>query len=176
VPAVDELKKAEGDNVEIIWRSFELRPPGVALPEATSDYFKKMWEQNIYPLADKLGVKMKMPTVKPYSRITHEASKWAESKGKSEAFKEAVFRAYFERSENIGEIETILSIAENLRLDTDSLQKALAANEFLEKVLDDEMEAEMIGINSVPAFVADRKNGLAGLQPFENLKRLIGAV
>lgn len=175
MPAINELKESE-KNVEIIWRAFELRPEPTPLPDGNSDYFKTMWEQQLYPLADKLGVKMKMPMVKPYSRITHEASKWANSKGKFDEFKEAVFRAYFERDENIGEVETLLSIAKNLELETESLQNSLENSEFVEDVLTDEIYAEQIGLNVVPAFIADRKNRLAGLQPVEKLKKLIQSV
>ncbi len=169
---MNELAATEKD-VEIIWRSFELRPEPAPLPDATSDYFKTMWEQQLYPLAEKLGVKMKMPTVKPYSRTTHEAAKWANSVGKFDEFKDAVFRAYFEDNQNIGEIVTLLMIAKTLKLDVDSLQNSLETNEFLEDVLTDEIYAEKVGINVVPAFVANRRSGLTGLQPVENLRNLI---
>lgn len=175
MPAVNELVKAEKD-VEIIWRAFELRPEPAPLPNATSGRFKQMWESSIYPLADQIGVKMKMPTVKPYSRITHEAAKWAESNGNFDEFKNSIFRAYFENNENIGEIETLLSIAENLKLDANSLQKSLETNEFLESVLSDEKDALEVGINGVPAFIVNRKTGLTGLQSAENLERLIESV
>ena len=135
-----------------------------------------MWETSIYPLAEKLGVKMNMPTIKPYSRIAHEASKWAETQGNFDEFKRAVFRAYFERDENISEIQALLSIAKDLNLEVDSLQNALEANKFLEDVLTDEIYAEGIGLHSVPAFIADKKNGLAGLQTAETLRRLIKSV
>ncbi len=98
MPAINELAETEPD-VEIIWRAFELRVEPAPLPNATSERFKQMWEQNIYPLAEKLGVEMKMPTIKPYSRITHLAAKWADSIGKFDEFKNAVFRAYFQQNE-----------------------------------------------------------------------------
>lgn len=174
MPAVNELATTE-DNLEIIWRAFELRPEPAPLPDANSDYFKQMWENTIYPLAEKLGVKMDMPTVKPYSRITHEVSKWARSAGNFDKFKDAIFRAYFERNENIGELEILLSITKILKLDADSLLESLQAKEFTGSVIKDELYAEQIGLNTVPAFVANRKNGLTGLQPVENLRRLINA-
>jgi predicted DsbA family dithiol-disulfide isomerase len=175
LPAVDELAETEND-VEIIWRAFELRPKPAPLPDAMSDYFKQMWGNSIYPLAEKLGVKIKMPTVKPYSRITHEAAKWAESSGNFDEFSKAVFRAYFNHGEDIGKMETLLSLAENLQLETDSLQNALETNEFLESVLADENAAAEMGIGGVPAFVADRKAGLTGLQTVEKLRKLIESV
>jgi predicted DsbA family dithiol-disulfide isomerase len=175
VPAVNELAETEKD-IRMIWRAFELRPEPAPLPDATSDYFKTMWAQSIYPLADKLGVKMKMPTVKPYSRITHQAAKWAESKGKFDEFKSAVFRGYFERGENIGELETLLSITKELELDTDNLRLSVKENEFLADVLSDEQFAAEMGISGVPAFIADRRVGLSGLQTAKKLREMIKSV
>lgn len=175
MPAVDELAKVESD-IEIIWRAFELRPEPIPLPDATSERFKKMWENSIYPLAEKIGVEMKMPTVKPYSRKTHEAAKWADSIGAFDEFKNEIFRTYFQRDENIGEVETLLSIAKKLNLETESLQNALETNKYLKEVLSDERDANGLGINGVPAFVADRKSGFSGLQTVENLLLLINSV
>jgi len=174
-PAINELVKTRSE-IKLIWRAFELRPEPFPLPDATSDFFTNMWRDSIYPLAEGLDMEIKMPTIKPRSRITHEASKWANSVGKFDEFKEAIFRAYFKRSKNIGEIETLLSIAKKLGLKADSLQNALETNEFLEEVLTDENRAESIGLNVVPAFIADGKSGLTGLQPVENLTKLIQSI
>ncbi len=153
-----------------------MRPEPAPLPDATSGRFKQMWESSIYPLAEKIGVKMKMPTVKPYSRKTHLAAKWAEASGNFDEFKNAVFRAYFQLNENIGETEVLLSLAKDLKLDADSLQNSLETDEFLESVLSDEKDAAEMGLNGVPAFVVNRKTGLTGLQSAENLKHLIESV
>jgi predicted DsbA family dithiol-disulfide isomerase len=40
-------------------------------------------------------------------------------------------------------------------------------------VLADEREARKLGISGVPAFVANRKAALSGVQSVENLKKLI---
>jgi predicted DsbA family dithiol-disulfide isomerase len=43
-------------------------------------------------------------------------------------------------------------------------------------VLADEREAARLGVNSVPAFVANRKAVLSGVEPVENLKQLVEQV
>src|SRR5687768_14360061 len=40
-------------------------------------------------------------------------------------------------------------------------------------VLDDEREAEALAIRGVPAFLANQKAALTGVQPVDNLKKLI---
>ncbi len=175
MPAIDELGKTD-ETLEIIWRAFELRPEPEPLPDATSDFFTTMWEQQIYPLAENLGIEIKMPTVKPRSRITHQAAKWAETKGKFDEFKREIFQAYFVRDENIGELEAIISVVKKIKLDTDELQEVIERNDFLEMVLADEQAAAELGLNGVPAFIADRKAGMMGLQSVENLKKLVESV
>ena len=175
MPAIDELEKTV-TGLEIIWRAFELRPEPEPLPDATSEFFTNMWESSIYPLAESLRVKIKMPTVKPRSRIAHQAAKWAETYGKFNEFKGEIFRAYFERDENIGELETIVSAVQNIDLDSDELRTVIERNEFLEMVLADEEAARELGISGVPAFIANRKAGMMGIQSVGNLRNLVEQV
>jgi predicted DsbA family dithiol-disulfide isomerase len=84
-----------------------------------------------------------------------------------------VFRAFFERGEDIGEIGVLTSLAGELGLERESLRQALENHEFEQSVLDDEREAEELGLGAVPAFVADRRGALSGVQPVENLRKLV---
>lgn len=137
------------------------------------DYLRKAWTNSVYPLAERLGITMKLPPIQPRSRLAHEAVHWARSQGRFDDYHEAIFRAFFERGENIGEIEVLASLASVLDLDSESLRRALESHEFEGSVLEDELEAEVLGVNGVPAFIADRKAALSGVQPVENLKRVI---
>jgi predicted DsbA family dithiol-disulfide isomerase len=116
---------------------------------------------------------MKMPPVKPRSRLTHEASHWARAQGRFEDYHDEIFRAYFERGEDIGEMDVLNAIALRLDLDSDSLRAALISHEFAASVLADEDDAARLGVSGVPAFIADRKAALSGVQPIENLRKLI---
>ena len=57
-------------------------------------------------------------------------------------------------------------------LENNALRQALDNREYLESVLADEREAQKLGITGVPAFVANRKVALTGVQSVENLKQL----
>ena len=84
-----------------------------------------------------------------------------------------IFRAFFERGENIGEPKVLIALAAKLNLDAGSLHCALESREFESSVVADEREAEMIGLSGVPAFVGNRKYALSGVQTLENLKMLV---
>ncbi len=124
-------------------------------------------------MAKSLGVVMKLPPVQPRSRLAHEAAHWARTQGKFEAMNAELFRAFFERGENIGETEVLISLASKLNLDIEFLRRALESREFEQSVIADEKEAQTIGLSGVPAFVANRKFALSGVQSFETLKRLV---
>ncbi len=170
-PAVNELIKLD-PNVEIIWRAFELRPEPVPTLPPDGEYLHTVWNSSVYPMAESLGVVMKLPPVQPRSRLAHEATHWAKTQGKFEEINAAIFRAFFERGENIGEIDVLVSLASALDLESDSLRRALESREFEQSVIADEQAAEQTGISGVPAFVANRKFVINGVQSLENLKML----
>ena len=167
-----ELVRAEPD-VQVMWRAFELRPDPVPTLDPGGDYLRDAWKNSVYPLAEKLGITMKLPPVQPRTRLAHQAAHWARSRERFEDYHAAVFRAFFERGEDIGQIAALARLAEDLGLDSDALREALARGEFEPSVLADERDAQALGIHGVPAFVADRRAMLSGVQPAENLRRLV---
>ena len=169
---MDALVKSEPD-IEIVWRAYELRPDPVPTLPPDGEYLHRVWNSSVYPMAESMGVVMKLPHFQPRSCLAHEAAHWARTLGKFEAMNAEIFRAFFERGENIGDIEILVSLASALRLETDSLRRALETREFEKSVNADEQTAEQIGVSGVPAFVANRTFALRGVQPLENLKMMV---
>lgn len=139
-PAVHELVRTEPD-VEVVWRAFELRPEPIPTLDPGSAYLHRVWESSVYPLAERLGVRVKLPPVQPRSRLAHEAARWARSQGHFDDYNAALFRAFFERGEDIGEREVLTSLATELGLGGESLLHALEHHEFANSVLADERDA-----------------------------------
>ena len=153
-----------------------MRPEPVPTLDPKGDYLQNAWRNSVYPLAERLGVTMRLPPVQPRSRLAHEAAHWARAEGRFEEMNAAIFRAFFERGENVGEPEVLASLAAGLGLDGDALRRALDAHEFGPGVEEDEREAAELGVSAVPAFVADRRAALSGVQPVESLRRLVAHV
>jgi predicted DsbA family dithiol-disulfide isomerase len=160
-------------GVEVVWRAFELRPEPVPALDPQGEYLQTAWKNSVYPLAERLGVTMRLPPLQPRSRLAHEAAHWAQSEGRFDDYHAEVFRAFFERGEDIGDVGVLTSLAAGLGLSGDSLRLALETHEFEESVLADEREASALGVSGVPAFVADRMAALSGVQSVGNLKRLV---
>jgi predicted DsbA family dithiol-disulfide isomerase len=172
---LQELVKS-APEVEIHRRAFELRPEPVPPLDPKGDYLERVWRLSVYPLAEKLGMTMKLPPLQPRSRLAHEASQWARTEGRFDDYHTALFRAFFERGEDIGDPGVLVSLAAGLGLPSESLRQALDSREFAKSVLDDEEEAGALGLTGVPAFVANRKAALTGVQPVKNLRQLVDHV
>jgi predicted DsbA family dithiol-disulfide isomerase len=119
---------------------------------------------------------MKLPPLQPRSRLAHEAAHWARSHGRFDEYHAEVFRAFFERGDDIGNMDVLISLALDLEMDSDSLRQALLSHERLTSVVEDERQAQLLGVQGVPAFIADRKAALTGVQPVANLRRLVARV
>ncbi len=115
---------------------------------------------------------MNFPTVKPRSRLAHEAAAWARAEGKFAAMNEAIFRAYFERDEDIGQPHVLVALASAIGLNASALSGALRQHTYLEEVLADEAQAARYGLTGVPAFIAAR-TVLFGVQRVEVLEAFV---
>jgi predicted DsbA family dithiol-disulfide isomerase len=174
-PAVHDLKRLAPD-VEIVWRAFELRPEPVPTLDPRGEYLTRVWREAVYPMAEHLGIQMRLPPVQPRSRRAHEAAQWARRQGRFEDYNAAVFRAFFERGEDIGNVGVLARLASDLQLDESALRSALERREFESDVLADEQEAARLGVTGVPAFIADRRAMLFGVQPVATLQEMVARV
>jgi predicted DsbA family dithiol-disulfide isomerase len=102
-----------------------VRPEPVPPLDPKGEYLQRAWSTSVYPLAERLGVKMKLPPLQPRSRLAHEAAHWARTQGRFDDYHAAIFRAFFERGEDIGDIEVLMPLATDLGLDMESLRAAL---------------------------------------------------
>jgi predicted DsbA family dithiol-disulfide isomerase len=84
---------------------------------------------------------------------------------------EALFRAFFERGEDISNIDVLVNLARDLQLDDSSLRTALESKQFEPSVIADEREATELGMHAVPAFVFNRRFALTGVQPVAALEQ-----
>src|SRR5258705_7201073 len=140
--------------------------------DPNSEYLRRAWSDSVAPLAERLGVTMRFPPVKPRTRLAHQAAHWARAPGRFDDYHDEIFRAFFERGEDIGDVDVLIALALKLGLDSNLLREALTSQEFEASVIADEREAARLGVSGVPAFVANRKVALRGVQPVQNLRKV----
>ena len=141
--------------------------------DADGEYLHRVWGSSVYPMAERLGMTLRLPPVQPRSRRAHEAAHWSRTEGRFDEYNAEIFRAFFERGEDVGRIDVLTDLVAQLGLKSESLRRALESQVFEEAVLADERHAQALGISGVPAFVADGKAALSGVQSLEDLRALI---
>jgi predicted DsbA family dithiol-disulfide isomerase len=159
--------------VGIVWRAFELRPEPVPLLDPRGEYLSRVWREHVYPLAARMGMPLRLPPVQPRSRLAHEAAKWASSQGRFGEYNIAIFRAFFEHGDDIGQVDVLVQLAADIGLDPQSLRGSLDNGEFTDQVLEDEDKAQKIGVRAVPSFAANSLILASGVQTAASLQELI---
>jgi predicted DsbA family dithiol-disulfide isomerase len=164
------------EEVEVIWRSFELNPSvktdtmlsvvdylsknkGIPLEEAKSmaDYATNMAR----------GVDLEYhfeKAVVANSFKAHQFVHFAKEFGKQSIAEEALFKAYFTDGKNTDDTKVLLSLATEIGLDSKKLETALANGTFSKDVKADELKAQQLGINGVPFFYLNESIQLSGAQ------------
>ena len=102
----------------------------------------------------------------------HEAALWADEHGNGEAFRRAVYPAYFADGLNIGSVDVLVILADSLQLDSADLQSAVQDGRYRERVNEQFEFARAAGVTGVPAYIAGQYS-MVGAQPYEIFQRLI---
>lgn len=163
--------------MEVIWHSYELRPIGsppippeyLARIEATKPRLMKM-------AREQYGLELNRGPMGIHSRAALIGAKVAEAQGKGPQYHDAVFRAYWQRANNIGDVEVLAEIAHSIGLERESLLTALQDERYAALVDADIDEAYSYGLTGVPALIFGRRYLVSGAQPYEVLRQVVERV
>jgi predicted DsbA family dithiol-disulfide isomerase len=109
------------------------------------------------------------------SRLAQELGKWADTQPGGEAIHDALFRAYFVETRNIGDPAVLVEIARRVGLSAGAAAEVLDQRTFKDAVDEDWKRSRQYGITGVPTFVAGGY-GVVGAQPYEALEQLVRKV
>ena len=108
------------------------------------------------------------------SRNAQELGKWAESRGKGDAFHNAVFRAYFADGQNIARLPVLTALAESVGLEGRQAREVLSERLFEQAVDKDWQRSHKMGIRAVPTFALNGRL-LTGAQHYQALAAFVRA-
>lgn len=115
--------------------------------------------------AAEAGLVMKPPTITPNTIKALEATEYAKEHGDALAFHTALYRAYWERSHNLGDESVLKQAAVECMMDWPAMKAALDKQSYRDAVLTQFQTARVLGIRAIPAFlVGDIR--LIGAQPY----------
>ena len=106
------------------------------------------------------------------SRPAQELSKWAEEKGRGDAFHLAVFKAYFADGLNIYQPGVLSKIAQTVGLDPEAAVSVLFEGRYQKAVDHDWARSRESSIAVAPTFALDGEY-LEGAVPYEALAALM---
>lgn len=169
-PDLARVREEYGDQVEVDWRAYELRPDPVPTLDPDGEYLHRVWNASVYPMARSLSMTLRLPPVQPRSRKALEAAEYAHEEGRFDDMHTALFKAFFEDGRDLADAGVLLEVGESVGLDREGLGEALEEGRYTEKVLADEGLARKLGVSSVPTMLV----GLADA-PLEEAEAITGA-
>ena len=162
------------DDVEVVWKSFELDPNAPVHRGSTADHLARKYgmtleqvarsHERMTGLAAAEGLEYHLDETQGGNTFeAHRLLQLAKERGLGGEMKERLMRAYFTECVAIGEREVLAQLGEELGLP--DAAEVLASDAYGDAVRRDEHEARLLGIAAVPFFVVDRYYGVEGAQP-----------
>ncbi len=165
------MEQLEGQlEIELVWKGVQVsrRHPGWKNGEMIGDEAKG----KIFRVARETGVTLRVPERWLDSAYALEGAEFARERGKFAAYHNAIFAAVFEESKDIGDLLTLLGLAERVGLAVAALEQALKAGTFTACVKETEAEAATFGVVGYPTFMLGAFP-LIGIQPAETMRLLL---
>ena len=122
-------------------------------------------------LVEASGWRYDPPTdVVPNSRKALEVTELARDRGRHAGVHARLMHAYWSERADIGDETVLLDLVDEAGLDRDEASAALADRRYAERVDASTREANLHGINAIPAFVLDRRLLVVGAHPHETFE------
>jgi len=170
---LDSLR--ETHDVKVEWKAFELRPKGSPpISPEYREYILQSWPRVQQIGRERFNVEMKHPGLKNpgMTFLAHVGAKFAEKRGKGEAYHKSVFRAHWQTTQDIADEAVLAGIATNIGLEETAFREALTDPDLHAEVLADEHWAMQNGLGGVPAFIFGNRYLVSGAQPVEVLRQV----
>lgn len=170
------------DQVEVVWHSFELDPSAPSdNPARMRDVLARKYGRTpaqAQEMMDSMtgtaageGLEYHFENTRLTNTfLAHQLLHLAAEHGQQDAMKERLLRAYMTEGRNVGEIDTLVELAQDVGLDVGEVRAALESGQYAADVRQDEAQAQALGISGVPFFVLGGKYGVSGAQSPEVLR------
>ena len=166
-----------GDDVEVVWRAFELDPSAPATRDG--DYVERLASKyrvgvaEAQAMIDRMvaagaaeGLDLRFDRARPANTFAaHRLLHLAIGRGVQDTLNERLLAATFTEGAAIGDVDVLAGLAVEAGLDADEVRAVLDGDAYSAEVRADERRAAALGITAVPFFVVDGTYGVPGAQP-----------
>ncbi len=167
---------AQRDSVRVVWKSFELDREAPA--KRSVDTYGMLMEKygltreqalertrGVQERAASLGLHYDFDkAIMGSSFDAHRLLQFAKTRGRGDAMKERLFKAYFTEGVHLADRSELRRLAVEAGLNGAEAASMLAGTEFVNEVRGDEEEAYRLGVSGVPFFAFDRRLAVGGAQ------------
>lgn len=169
---IDRLKS--NYDIEIIFKGYEIHPdiPEGGIPSA--EYFPNAKQKNdqLQLFGQQQGVEFTDIVTMPNTKKALMVAEYAKSVNKSEAYNDAMYKAFFFEGINIGLTKEIKRIASSVGM-TEEEVEAVFADERYGHLLDEHKSFCIEhSITSVPTFIINNEIAIVGAQNVENFEKV----
>lgn len=133
--------------------------------------------RNVAQMASEVGLDFQFDTMILTNTFdAHRLAMFAKKQGLMREMTERILRAHYTESRHIGDLSTLVQLAEEVGLDHDAVKDMLASTNLSDEVRADEREAQHLGIQSIPYFLINRKYAISGAQPTDAFVNAINQI
>jgi len=160
----------------VTWLPFELHPeaPPQGIPRDV--YFGRARSERIQShlqaIADSVGLTMRQRDVIINSRRALGAAEFARERDKFDDMHRALFRAHWEGTGKLEDVDDLVRIGSSVGLDAAELREAIEEDRYAESIDENRRLATSVGIDAIPAHIFARRYLVMGAQPYEILKEV----
>jgi predicted DsbA family dithiol-disulfide isomerase len=158
----------------VMWLPFDLHPeyPPEGMPRAElRRRYGDEHDDRLRELFARNGLEFNAPEVMPNSRAALRVTELARDRGRHEQLHDRLMDAVWANAEDIGDHDILRAHADAVGLERDDVERVLAGDDYLERVLASTTQAASIGISGIPAFLLDSRLLVLGAQPREVFER-----
>ena len=169
------LKIRSNPRVDINWRAFQLNPDMPKNGITRKQYIEAKFGgperaqgiyDNIRRVGETEGLEFRFDKIKrtPNTILAHRLISWSKHLKISDLVVERLFKAYFFEGLDIGSMETLIELLEELEINTEAFKSYIKTDNGLDEVSDETRFAYENGITGVPCFIFDKKYSVSGAQ------------
>lgn len=164
-------------RIETVWRPYQLDP---TLPREGKPYREYMkakfagdaegqWtamREHLEAAGPEARIDFRFDDIKmrPNTLNAHRLMRWAAGQDKVPAVSEALFKAFFTDGRDIGDIDTLVALAEEAGLEGAITRDLLATDRDEKEVWEEEVFFRQLGVSGVPTFIFNGRFAVSGAQ------------
>ncbi|HSD08040.1 DsbA family oxidoreductase [Flavobacterium sp.] len=167
------------ESVDIEWKSFQLDANFVATgDESLAEHLAEKYGRDIdwaHTMLENMTQNAKNSgldfhfekAILANSLNAHRLMHLAKKHNLSNEVKELLFKAYLTDGKNVNDWNTLQEIGQKVGLNNDEIKQLIDSDIYTKEVIQDQKEAQSLGVTGVPFFVFDNKYAVSGAQATE---------